>query len=178
MIAAIGAAIFARSAAIEIRRAADAADETLSHAKSMGSIELRPYLFVDHITYVAADLLEGRANNKAIITIRNFGSTPAKGLEIRAGCGIADTAINGLGVLPNSEQRVGYFLAPGATVDIAMRIDNFRERKFPSDRHLLACRFALKYQDSFGGDYGLFETWYLPRDEMNGSKLFCYHGSP
>lgn len=172
------AAHWAKLAAVETKRSADAADESLAHAKSMAAIQLRPYLFVDQIRYIAADLLDGPISNQAVMTIKNFGSTPAKDIAVQAGCAIADTALHRLGIFPCREQRVPYFLAPGATFDIAVRIEGFRNRMFPSDSHVLACRFSLTYKESSGGDYGLFETWYIPREEMNRSKLFTYYDSP
>ncbi|EQB06244.1 hypothetical protein [Sphingobium baderi] len=84
MLAAIGAAIYARHAANETRRGADYAERGLKFVAEANSADIRPYLFIDKVT---ADEVE----DQVVVTfwLRNYGRMPARSIVARAHCYIS-----------------------------------------------------------------------------------------
>lgn len=87
---------------LEARKAAKAAEESLSHAKSISAAELRPYLFVERIELI--DIVDhdppklegdeateeddpfarGLFRARAVIYFKNFGRVPARNIKVYA----------------------------------------------------------------------------------------------
>lgn len=85
LIAAIGAAAYARQAAKETKRGADAAHEDLRHSKEIAQIQLRAFLDVEKIT-ITPNPAYDRDGKKAFTiraVIKNFGQSLAENFEHR-----------------------------------------------------------------------------------------------
>ncbi|MCC4256724.1 MULTISPECIES: hypothetical protein [Sphingobium] len=84
MVAAIGAAIYARYAANETRRGADYAERGLKFVAEANAADIRPYLFIDKVT---ADEID----DQIVVTfwLRNYGRMPARSIVARAHCYIS-----------------------------------------------------------------------------------------
>lgn len=125
LFAAWRAAHWAKRAAAETQRTADAADKSLEHSRSVTMAELRPYLAFT----TASVALEG-GNVTIQIKYRNFGSVPARNIEARCGADISGPRVD----LPCLHDATGPdFIAPGQEITIGF---NFLHERLDNDMML------------------------------------------
>jgi hypothetical protein len=94
LVAAFYAVLYARRAAAEASRAADASEGQLGEAAKVTVAELRPYLFVDRLELIDRRSLDteekdedgqpvpGAFSGKIVIYLRNFGKVPARRIKV------------------------------------------------------------------------------------------------
>lgn len=80
LIAAAAAAAYAREAARETRRGADAAHADLALSRNMAHVQLRAYVDLDHVDFEQLDTEDddGRVKYKITLLFKNYGQTPAR----------------------------------------------------------------------------------------------------
>ena len=155
LFAAWRAAHWAKKAADHTETAATAAKDSLTHAKEMAAVQLRPYLHVDEIAF-EPKAVKGRKD--VAIRVKNFGSTPATDFQIEAGVERRNTGK----VAPTATiktRRVSSIdeIPPGHTATI--RISGFPVVTYESDGLAYFCIVSFGYSDKFGARHTRWEIY-------------------
>ncbi|MGL4640695.1 MAG: hypothetical protein ACRCVX_13310 [Shewanella sp.] len=152
----------------ETRKANEHSEDALIHAKKMAQLELRPYVQIEQISC-------GKDRHKAEVRIKvkNFGLTPATEFSIEAGSGFEIPTSDRVNVRLR-ECRSDNAILPGKTIEI---IASGMTPLFPDMENRLFCSLNFKYQDRFGGKYGIFQT-YMKRSRTWDDEPFEFYHSP
>jgi hypothetical protein len=174
LLAAASAAWYARNAWLETKRTADTADDGFRLAEKSARMQLRPYVFVKEIRFIASET-GGASDARVALVVQNYGTTLAKDLRIDCGAAVGNPQTKSTKVNSVRRQNVQYFLPPSATVEISIPVGKISCEFISPDKRLF-CSFIVCYKDDAGIDYANHETWLLPRD--GDRTLFVYYSSP
>lgn len=152
----------------ETRKANEHSEDALIHAKKMAQLELRPYLQIEQIICG-----KDKGNAEVKIKVKNFGLTPATEFSIEAGSGFVVPSGSRVNVRLR-ECRSDSAILPGKTVEI---IATGMMPIVPVMETRLFCSVIFKYEDRFGGKYGVFQT-YMKRSRTWDDEAFEFYHSP
>lgn len=172
------------AAAREAKRAADAANASLNHAKESTERQLRAYVGIDSIkleitsdilTYEPTDLTSQNIifPDFLAITVKNYGETPAKNVQTRVAIGRGPHLL----AMPSDYDYDAVFSQPVQTGNIITRTYLNRMQaesiKSPIDpRHV----WATKAKEAGLVVYG--RIYYTDVFDKNWSTKFCYIWEP
>ncbi len=146
------------------------AQDSLTHAKAMASVELRPYLHIDEIKSQPS---RGHAGaGFVVIRIKNFGSTPAIDFRLEAGVEILNTAKSDLlrKITLRRYPSVNE-IPPGHTAQI--EIKGLPQGSYFGTGSAYFCTVKFCYSDKFGSEHMRWET-YKAEASPSGSKEFRF----
>lgn len=173
LFAAIAAAAYARQAAWETRRSANAAIDTLVHARQMSQLELRAY--VDLIVKGVSVKRPGKTSKDAVVNFdlhfKNFGNTPAKHFAYCTSYVISSLIPAGLVSYDWEENNCVISNGDHYQLESESIFGKDDFERFKSGGEILYIMGAYRYQDVFNNTYTVPFQIRLD-DSMND---FFYH---
>ena len=158
----------------------DTGDATAAmiRANKIAEAAQRPYLHVEKIGWKK---VQDSSNWVFVLSIKNFGQTPARNFSITADVKYSIERQAPL-LWSMKEGKVSDLIPQSKTVDILVTSSDPRTTATGADASIYKedayFRFKLEYQDAFGNTFGLFET-HCQRNRVKGDDgNFRFHSSP
>ena len=164
---------YTRRAVLAAFEANQNAHDTLTHAKEMAAVELRPYLHVDEIAFDKPETLKHRPS--VIVRVKNFGATPATRFRFEAAAdlrnkskfdaakGLRTRRIPSVDEIPPGHLTTIHVPGPPQGSSLNISADFF-------------CTIRFEYSDKFGTEHVRWET-YRAEGSLGRSvfRFFCQH---
>lgn len=175
LIAAFAAAKFARDAAIETRRGADAAHDDLNHSKLMSKIQLRAHLSISEVSFEYQEFDSVKNEHKYLLTtaIKNFGQTGGHSIKEKTGWTMLDISRCHVLESQNVDERHGF--APSDSVISTYQMVMSAKKKSDFDLGECSIKFYgnLEFTDAFNDINSV--DYYV---EIQSSRVMEYYTMP